>query len=201
MSIHTLRSAFITYAGKNSSKMVMDSLALSMRHSSKYQQTIYDKRTSQERLDPGLEFAAKRFKRAMESPSPCLIREPARASTPTPINIESNSSGDEETTMVVEGDMVALFAADSTRKDPKVLFAKVVSIKASTGTALLNEMVETSPGLYRLKLGCRWEEKLKTLVTGLDWVYVRERSAYELRTPFDEILSMQSQSDNSEILM
>ena len=178
--------------------MVMDSLALSMRHSPKYQQAIYDKRTSQERLDPGLEFAAKRFKKAMESPSPCLVKEPTRVSTPPPINIESSS--DEESTTVVEGDMVALFAADSTKKNPEVLFAKVVSIKDSTGSALLNEMVETSPGLYRLKLGSRWEEKLKTLVTGLDWFYVREKSGYELRTPFHEILLMQPQSCNSETL-
>ena len=200
MSIHTLRSAFITYAGKNSSKEVMDSLALSMRHSSKYQQIIYDKRTSQERLDAGLEFAAKQFRKAMESPSPCLVKEPtARVRTPPPIDIKSSS--DEEATMVVEGDMVALFASDSTRKNPKVLFAKVVSIKASTASALLNEMVETSPGLYRLKLGSRWEEKTKTLVAGLDWFYVREKSAYELRTPFEEILSMQPRSDNSEVLL
>ena len=42
VSIHTLTSAFITYTGKNSSKEIMDSLALSMQHSSKYQQIIYD---------------------------------------------------------------------------------------------------------------------------------------------------------------
>ena len=75
--------------------------------------------------------------------------------------------------MVIKGDMVALFATDSTRTNPKVLFTKVVSIKALTGSALLNEIMETIPGLYHLKLGSRWEEKLKTLVAGLDWFYVR----------------------------
>ena len=136
----------------------------------------------------------------MESPSPCLVKEPtARVRTPPPINIESSS--EEKATMVVEGDMVALSALDSTRKNPKVLFAKVVSIKASTASALLNKMVETSPGLYCLKLGSRWEEKTKTLVAGLDWFYVQEKSAYELRNPFKEILSMQPRYDNSEVLL
>ena len=67
-----------------------------------------------------------------------------------------------EPTVVVEGEMVSFFAADSTRKNPKVLFVKVVSLKASTASALLNEMVETSPGLYRLKLSSCWEEKLNS---------------------------------------
>ena len=67
---------------------------------------------------------------------------------------------------------ILLFATDSTRTNPKVLFTKVVSIKALTGSALLNEIVETIPGLYHLKLGSRWEKKLKTLVAGLDWFYV-----------------------------
>ena len=65
--------------------MVMDNPALSMQHSSKYQQAIYNKRKSQEQLDSGLEFAAKRLKQAMESPSPCLVKEPTRMSTPYPL--------------------------------------------------------------------------------------------------------------------
>ena len=82
----------------------------------------------------------------MESPSPCLVKEHTTVSTPPSINIESSS--DKETTVeVVEGKMVSLFATDSTRKNPKELFAKVVSIKASTAYVILNEMVETSPCL------------------------------------------------------
>ena len=81
----------------------------------------------------------------MESPSPCLVKEHTTVSTPPSINIESSS--DKETTVEVEGKMVSLFATDSTRKNPKELFAKVVSIKASTASVILNEMVETSPGL------------------------------------------------------
>ena len=52
------------------------------------------------------------------------------------MNIKSSS--DEEATMVIKGDMVTLFATDSTRTNPKVLFTKVVSIKALTGSTLLN---------------------------------------------------------------
>ena len=65
--------------------MVMDNPALLMPQSSKYQQAIYNKRISQEQLDPGLEFAAKRDKQAMEFPSPCLVKEPTRVSTPSPL--------------------------------------------------------------------------------------------------------------------
>ena len=65
--------------------MVMDNLALSMQHSSKYQQANYNKRISQEQLDPGLEFAAKQLKQTMESPSPCLVKKPTRVSTPSPL--------------------------------------------------------------------------------------------------------------------
>lgn len=82
-------------------------------------------------------------------------------STLSLINIES--SRDEETTRVVEGDMGALFTAGPTITNPKLLFAKVVSIKASTEKNLLNKMVETT-------VGSHWEEKLKTLVGGLDTV-------------------------------
>ena len=55
--------------------------------------------------------------------------------------------------MVIKGDMVTLFATDSTRKNPKVLFTKVVSIKTLTRSALLNEIVETVPSKTRLLLG------------------------------------------------
>ena len=55
--------------------------------------------------------------------------------------------------MVIKGDMVTLFATDFTRTNPKVLFTKVVSIKALTGSALLNEIVETIPSKTRLSLG------------------------------------------------
>ena len=65
--------------------MVMDNPTLSMPHSSKYQQGIYNKRKSQEQLDPGLEFAAKWDKQVMESTSPCLVKEPTRMSTPSPL--------------------------------------------------------------------------------------------------------------------
>ena len=63
----------------------MDSPALLMPHLSKYQQAIYNKRMNQEQLDPGLEFAAKWLKQAIESPSPCLVKEPTRVSTPSPL--------------------------------------------------------------------------------------------------------------------
>ena len=65
--------------------MVMDNPALLMPQSSKYQQAIYNKRMNQEQLDPGLEFAAKRLKQAMEFPSPCLVKEPTGVSTPSPL--------------------------------------------------------------------------------------------------------------------
>ena len=55
--------------------------------------------------------------------------------------------------MVIKGDMVTLFATDFTRTNPKVLFTKVVSIKALRGSALLNEIVETIPSKTRLLLG------------------------------------------------
>ena len=55
--------------------------------------------------------------------------------------------------MVIKGDMVALFATDSTRTNPKVLFTKVVSIKALIGSALLNEIMESVPSKVRLLLG------------------------------------------------
>ena len=77
-----------------------------------------------------------------------------------------------------------MLASDSTESSPKLIFAKVIEINATTKTALLNKLVETFPGYYCLKIGSnRWEEKLSCLITGIDVVYSREHRAYELRTP------------------
>lgn len=107
---------------------------------------------------PWIRVSHKLVRKAMESTFSCLVKEPTRVSTLSLINIES--SRDEETTRVVEGDMGALFTAGPTITNPKLLFAKVVSIKASTEKNLLNKMVETT-------VGSHWEEKLKTLVGDL----------------------------------
>ena len=89
---------------------------------------------------------------------------------------DSDEDSDEPTSSkVVPGESVAMLASDSTESSPKLLFAKVIEMNATTKMALLNKLVETFPGYYRLKISSnRWEENLSCLITGIDIVYSRE---------------------------
>ena len=156
----------------------MESIAVAMRHSRRYQQDIYDKRTINERVKPGVHFASKQVLQALRRPPPAIdVTSPKKMCKSLEDISDEDSDDPTSSNVVVPGESVAMIANDST----------------ATKTALLNELVETFPGYYRLKIASnRWEEKLSCLITGIDLVYSREHRAYELRTPLDDITQIQT---------
>ena len=172
----------------------MESIAVAMRHSRRYQQDIYDKRTINERVKPGVHFASKQVLQALRRPPPAIdVTSPKKMCKSLEDISDEDSDDPTSSNVIVPGESVAMIANDSTERCPKLIFAKVLEINATTKTALLNELVETFPGYYRLKIASnRWEEKLSCLITGIDLVYSREHRAYELRTPLDDITQIQT---------
>lgn len=162
-----IRSSFITYASDEiSSPDILDSLAKAMRHSTTQQKRTYDRRTYSQRISKGVKFTSK----TIESIIPTITNDTC-----------------EETPTIVTGEMVALLDNDSTRSSPKVLFAKILRINCDTKSALLNQLVEFQPGMYKLKIGAgRWEAKLMSLIPGIDFQFTN--GGYQLRTNIDDIV-------------
>ena len=168
----------------------MESIAVAMRHSRRYQQDIYDKRTINEKVKRGVHFASKQVQQALRRPPPAIdVTSPKKYFKSSVDDSDEDSDEPTSSNVVVPGEGVA---RDSTESRPKLLFSKVIEMNATAKMALSNELVETFPGYYRLKIGSnRWEEKLSCLITGIDMVYSCEHRAYELRTPLDDITQLQ----------
>ena len=193
VSIHALRSSFVTFAGNESTEAVMESIAVAMRHSRRYQQDIYDKRTINEKEKRGVHFASKQVQQALRRPPPAIdVTSPKKYFKSSVDDSDEDSDEPTSSNVVVPGESVAQLASDSTESRPKLLFSKVNEMNATAKMVLSNELVETFPGYYRLKIGSnRLEEKLSCLITGIDMVYSCEHRAYELRTPLDDITQLQ----------
>ena len=87
------------------------------------------------------------------------------------------------------GNIVALVAADSTERFPKIFLAKLLQYKDKGTTAVLGELelTEGSSKCYRLKPGSCWTESTKALVWPIDTAYVEKGEYYRLRTSLKDI--------------
>ncbi len=185
---------------------ILDSIAEAMRHSRRYQTQVYDKRTVNQRIRGGLDYAHKEMTETFQRSSPGIIRqadtirmpgnmkrrrimEDSPAIIPEPQNIDNDDSEEGESSFIVQDEIVALVAADSTPANPKVLLGKVVKVDIVKREVILNTMVETSyPAHYTLKLGSRWRESIESVITGIDIEYLADKRVYSLRTPISSIL-------------
>lgn len=150
-------------------------VAVAMRHSSYHQKQTYDHRTSSQGTDKGNDFTSRTFRKALEDTEACD---------------DDNIDSDNEVPInIVPGEIVALMAGYSTKQNPHVLFGKVISVNKTTQRALLNELVEKKPNIFKLRIAAtRWEEKLSSLVHGIDFHYSQDDGGYVLRTAIEDIV-------------
>ena len=182
---------------------MLESLAVAMRHSPRYQKKVYDRRTANERIKSGLLYTANEFNKAFSRPPPALASTGVdqtpppsklrRPTLPTTIVVEDGDDDKQEEAAIpkfIPNEIVAMVAADSTPAQPKLLFAKIVKINSIEGTALLQELAEELPGVYRVRLGhsSRWEEAFEALISGVDFHYSIQDKGYIIRTPIEDII-------------
>ena len=103
ISVNALRSAFVTHAKEcDTPGNVIESLARVMRrHSVRYQQNVYDRRTANERMKSGLEYAKKSLFRISDDDDD--DNEAIRASP-----AKKKRTAEEEACVVVPGELVAV---------------------------------------------------------------------------------------------
>ena len=189
ISINIIRSSFVTNAKDHpNSQETLDSIAEAMRHSRKYQEAVYDKRTSDRRLSAGLQFAAEQHstggsKRPLPLPSPSESN-PKR----TCKKEEGSLPPPPQEVTVVPNEVVAVVGGGSTSKDSGVIqLAKVVCVDASRGTVLLQRMVETGETTYKLAFS-RFQHPIGGLVPGIDVCFSQSENCYHLRSLQEDIL-------------
>lgn len=204
VSVNAIRSAFVTHLKDNGgSEQVLESVARAMRHSKRYQDQVYDKRTCNQKMSPALDYAKNEMKKAFRRPPPAIRKSspkrPHRCKDAWENDFINDDSEEEDAQeeqqqqlLLVEGDMVALLASDSTPSDPKVLFGQVVKVNKEQNTAIMTRMVETATkGQYRVEVGRggRWEENVDSLIPGIDFFYCPDSRSYELRTSMATIVA------------
>ena len=161
---------------------VRESLATLMKHSVRYQKTVYNDTTQDERTRKGRD----------------LLRNKLMAGVFGDVNEESShsassegSSGDEDEFEIRPqiNDICALLDPASTADNIHFFIAKVARYTPGGKEAFLIylEPVENSENLYKVKPGKVGREARNSLVYPLDIVYNRSESAYEVRTSVEDI--------------
>ena len=179
ISVNALRSAFVTHAKEcDTPGNVMESLARVMRHSVRYQQNVYDRRTANERMKSGLEYAKKSLFRISDDDDD--DNEAIRASP-----AKKKRTAEEEACVVVPGELVAVETNNGGGGPPTL--AKV--IQADSQMTLLQRMRRVEEGLYKPELGtkARWRQPTSDLIVGLDFRFDEEKRLYELLTDITDI--------------
>ena len=186
MAINMLRSSFITHVKDSSegTQELMESIASAMRHSTRYQTSVYDRRTSNQRLRSGIAYTSAKTSRALSGND--------TETTPTKRTKTSKFS---------KGETVAVFAADSTPTNPKILFGRVTN-EDDDGLVSLSRFREVETGYYRIKIGgATWKEKESALISGIDMCYDSTKKSYELRTVIDDIVDGYKVEDDDDDLV
>ena len=120
-----MRSSFVTFAGNESTEAVMESIAMAMRHSRRYQQDIYDKRTINEKVKRGVHFASKQVQQALRRPPPAIdVTSPKKYFKSSVDDSDEDSDDSTSSNVVVPGESVAMLASDSTESRPKLLLPR-----------------------------------------------------------------------------
>ena len=186
VSVNAIRSAFVTYAKEHAKgEGMMESIAGAMRHTVHYQQSVYDKRSHNDKIKKGLHFASRELFKSLDNDEYDDDDQAGPSSTSTPVHKKRRVSEEDVSAVVAPGEVVAVKCNDG---HGKIRFAKVV--RADDQTALLAEMTVTSEGMYRPALGtkARWNEPIRNVVPGIDVTFDEERRAYRVYTTSSEIM-------------
>ena len=97
----------------------------------------------------GVHFASKQVQQALHRPPPAIdVTSPKKYFKSSVDDSDEDSDEPTSSNVVVRGESVAMLASDSTESSPKLLFAKVIEMNATTKMALLKELVE----IFRIKM-------------------------------------------------
>ena len=182
-STTAMRHAIVTYFNSiDESKDVnlRKSLAALMKHSVRYQETVYCDQTHDEKTKAGRSLMR-------DSLAADVFGERDDIADMSAESSDGNSSDDELELVPQAGDIVALLDPAATKTDISFFIAKVARYTKDRREAHLIHLgqVEGSDNLYVLKPGRVWTESLKALIFPIDIVYDSSKKAYELRTTPD----------------
>ena len=170
-----LRHAILTYFNsleESNDQRLRESLATLMKHTVRYQKTVYDDRSHEERTQLGRQFLREKISDGIFQESDAEV---------------SDSSEDDEYTVKVAArvnDICCLLDPCSTHENVHIHLAKVVRFTADHSEVYLAHMEELpdSNNLYVLRAGKVWKESCSSLIYPVDVVYNPSENAYELRT-------------------
>lgn len=174
-----LRHAILTYFNsldESKDESLRESLATLMKHSVRYQKTIYDDRSHEERTKLGRKFMHEKISNGVFSEEEGCILSEAKV-----------ADSDDETSLEIPiriNDICCLLDPISTAQDIRIFVAKVARFSADrTDVYLMHlEKRRDSNNLYAFRPGDVWKESCKSLVYPVDIVYNSSENAYELRT-------------------
>lgn len=188
-STNALRHAIITYftsLDEASDSEMRKSLALLMKTSVRYQESVYTDLSHFEQTRKGRDLmrtkiASDVFGREAEDSEIVLSSDES----------DISDSADEIDLKPVVGDVVALVDPIATEENVEFFLAKIARFTNDRKEAHLIhlERAEDSDNLYRLKPGKAWTESSRALIFPIDIVYNPSSKAYELRTSPQDIFN------------
>ena len=161
---------------------VRESLAALMKHSVRYQKTVYNDTTQDERTRKGRDLLRNKLTAG--------VFGDVKDDSPHSASSEGSSGDEDEFEIRPQiNDICVLLDPASTADNIHFFIAKVARYTPGGKEAFLIylEPVENSENLCKVKPSKVWREARISLVYPIDIVYNRSESAYELRTSAPDI--------------
>ena len=175
-----LRHAIVTYFNsleESKDESMRQSLATLMKHTVRYQKTVYDDRSHEERTELGRKFMRERISEGV------FADEEADGVSAKVAHLDSEDEVS-VTVPVRVNDICCLLDPISTPDNIHIFLSKVARFTPDHSQAYLMHLEELpdSNNLYAFKPGKVWKENCKALIYPVDIVYNSSENAYELRT-------------------
>lgn len=184
-STNMLRHSIVTYfksIDESNDVNVRESLASLMKHSVRYQESVYNDMTHDEKTKKGRNLLRKKLALNVFGEEDEILE----------LSDDNNSDASDSEEFGLKpnvGDICALLDPISTPTNIHFFLCKVARYTDDREEAHLMhlEPVEDSENLYKLKPGRVWTESTRTLIFPIDIVYNSSENAYELRTSREDI--------------
>ena len=182
-STTALRHSIVTYFNsldESKDTSIRKSLALLMKHSVRYQESVYNDQSNDEKVKPARLVIRNKIAQNIFGEVSDIDSKNSNSS-----NDENPAEGDEHEIKPKAGDIVALLDPISTEQNIEFFLAKIArySQECRTEVHLIHlERLSDDEPFYRLKPGRTWTESIKSVIFPIDCVWNRVNQAYELRT-------------------
>ena len=181
-STTALRHSIVTYFNsleESKDTSIRKSLALLMKHSVRYQESVYNDQSNDEKVKPARLVIRKKIAQDVFGNVSDVDSENSNSSN------DENSGDDEFELKPKAGDIVALLDPVSTKENIEFFLAKIArySQECRQEVHLIHlERLNDEEPFYRLKPGRAWTESIKSVIFPVDCVWSKTNEAYELRT-------------------